>query len=72
MITSCLASLRTQLYHIVIAMYKRNLVVTVVVLSLFVAEIAAMCTFLVITIPKFSFNQQCIVTSAPSLFSSYW
>lgn len=53
-------------------MYNRNRLITATVIFLFVAEIATMCAILAVTIPKFEFNPQCIVTAAPLLFSSYW
>ncbi|RPD65624.1 hypothetical protein L226DRAFT_237198 [Lentinus tigrinus ALCF2SS1-7] len=54
------------------AMYNRNWIVTTAVYVLFVAEIVAMCTILALTVPKFEFTRQCLITSTPNLFLSYW
>ncbi|RDX54621.1 hypothetical protein OH76DRAFT_1478889 [Lentinus brumalis] len=54
------------------AMYNRNWIVTRTVYALFVAEVVAMCTILAITVPKFEFTSQCLITSTPKIFPSYW
>ncbi len=53
-------------------MYNRNWIVTRTVYALFVAEVVAMCTILAITVPKFEFTSQCLITSTPKIFPSYW
>ena len=53
-------------------MYNRNKVVIMTVCVLFIAEVAAMCTILVLTVPKFESTPQCLITSTPKLFPSYW
>ncbi|RDX54614.1 hypothetical protein OH76DRAFT_1341154 [Lentinus brumalis] len=54
------------------AMYNRNWIVTRTVYVLFVAEVVAMCTILALTVPKFEFTPQCLITSTPKMFLSYW
>ncbi|KAI0646399.1 hypothetical protein C8Q79DRAFT_667524 [Trametes meyenii] len=54
------------------AMYSRNRAVLLLVLTLFCAEIGAMCTVLAISIPKITFTTQCLITSTPALFPTYW
>ncbi|KAI0674409.1 hypothetical protein C8Q78DRAFT_1151252 [Trametes maxima] len=54
------------------AMYSRNRVVLSLVLVLFCAEIGAMCTILAISIPQITFTTQCLITSTPTLFPTYW
>lgn len=53
-------------------MYNRDRVVLVLILVLFVAEVASMWTILVISIPQITFSPQCLITSTPRLFSAYW
>ncbi|KAI0777777.1 hypothetical protein BD413DRAFT_188667 [Trametes elegans] len=56
----------------VYAMYNRNRAVLILVLSLFVGEIVAMCTILALSIPKISYTAGCLITSAPRIFPTYW
>ena len=53
-------------------MFNRNRFVVTVVWILFIAEIAAMCTVLAIAIPQIQFTPQCLITSTPKSFASYW
>ncbi|KAI0372049.1 hypothetical protein BV20DRAFT_139974 [Pilatotrama ljubarskyi] len=56
----------------VYAMYNRDRVVLALILMLFAGEIAAMCTILALSIPEITFNSQCVITSTPKAFPTYW
>ncbi|KAH9852531.1 hypothetical protein C2E23DRAFT_186884 [Lenzites betulinus] len=56
----------------VYAMYNRNRSVLTLVLVFFAAEITAMWTILGISIPQITFTPQCLITSTPKVFPTYW
>ncbi|KZT10347.1 uncharacterized protein LAESUDRAFT_793399 [Laetiporus sulphureus 93-53] len=56
----------------VCAMFNCNRPVVGLVIALFAMEVAAMITILAFSIPQIQFNPTCLVTHAPSIFTSYW
>ncbi|KAH9942834.1 hypothetical protein B0H21DRAFT_749642 [Amylocystis lapponica] len=56
----------------VYAMYNRSPIILAIILFLFLAEVTAMVAVLALTIPKMTFTAQCIITSTPTIFTSYW
>lgn len=56
----------------VYALYNRNKTILWTISLLFIAEITAMITVLAITIPRMTFNAQCLITAAPGLFMAFW
>ncbi|OBZ78429.1 hypothetical protein A0H81_02393 [Grifola frondosa] len=54
------------------ALYNRSKVVVGIVIVLFLCEIIGMITVLMLTISRATFDAQCLITSTPALFSSYW
>lgn len=54
------------------AMFNCDTRILTVVLILYVGEISAMVTVLAISIPRMEFTTGCIITYAPSVFTSYW
>ncbi|KAI0360578.1 hypothetical protein OH77DRAFT_1393167 [Trametes cingulata] len=56
----------------VYAMYGRDRAMLFLILVLFAGEVAAMCTILAISIPEITFTPQCLITSTPKLFPTYW
>ena len=53
-------------------MFNRSKAVLTAVCILYAGEIAAMCAILAITLPKFEFTSQCLITVTPTLFPPYW
>ncbi|EKM52421.1 uncharacterized protein PHACADRAFT_186572 [Phanerochaete carnosa HHB-10118-sp] len=67
-ITSVDAILITRVY----ALYNRSRALLGVLSALFLAELFGLSYILAVVTPKLTFNDECFVTSSPSLFVVYW
>ncbi|RPD72781.1 hypothetical protein L226DRAFT_572888 [Lentinus tigrinus ALCF2SS1-7] len=56
----------------VYALYSRNHYLLVFLGSLFIAELTSLCYILVVVTPRLTYNDECYVTSSPSIFQYYW
>ncbi|KAI0364048.1 hypothetical protein BV20DRAFT_983430 [Pilatotrama ljubarskyi] len=56
----------------VYALYSRSPVLLGVLGSLFAAEIAFLCYVLAVVTPKLTYDDECYVTSSPTIFQYYW
>ncbi|EGO03564.1 hypothetical protein SERLA73DRAFT_175071 [Serpula lacrymans var. lacrymans S7.3] len=56
----------------VYALYNRSKFILWTLSTLFLAEIAATLTVIILTTPKIEFNRECIVTFAPRIYGGYW
>ncbi|OCH87362.1 hypothetical protein OBBRIDRAFT_736346, partial [Obba rivulosa] len=72
MVEAIILSVEVVLIIRVYAMYNRSSAILCLILFLFTVEVAAMVTILSIAIPNIEFSNTCLVTSAPSILSSYW
>lgn len=57
---------------IVYALYGRNRIILGIVGPLFVGEIAFLCYVLADVTPRLKYDDECFVTSSPSIFQYYW
>ncbi|KAH9886949.1 hypothetical protein C8Q73DRAFT_794980 [Cubamyces lactineus] len=56
----------------VYALYGRNRIILGIVGPLFVGEIAFLCYVLADVTPRLKYDDECFVTSSPSIFQYYW
>ncbi|RDX48929.1 hypothetical protein OH76DRAFT_614008 [Lentinus brumalis] len=56
----------------VYALYSRNRYLLLLLGSLFLAELTSLCYILVVVTPRLTYNDECYVTSSPSVFQYYW
>lgn len=54
------------------ALFNHNVPILTLIAVLYVGEITAMVTVLALSIPKMTFTSQCVITSTPVVFTSYW
>ena len=59
-------------YITVYALYSRNHYLLFFLGFLFIAEISSLCYILVVVTPRLAYNDECYVTSSPSIFQYYW
>ncbi|KAI0753746.1 hypothetical protein C8Q74DRAFT_1373691 [Fomes fomentarius] len=56
----------------VYALFSRNHILLIALGSLFLLEIASLCYIVAIVTPRLTYNDECYVTSSPSIFQYYW
>ncbi|CCM04747.1 uncharacterized protein FIBRA_06937 [Fibroporia radiculosa] len=54
------------------ALYNRNRLVIAAVLFLYMSEITLMIVVIAVSIPGMRFDEQCVITDTPGIFTSYW
>lgn len=57
---------------VVYALFSRNHILLLALGSLFLLEVASLCYIVAIVTPRLTYNDECYVTSSPSIFQYYW
>lgn len=77
LVIRCELSLMSELQFLadvcgVYVLYNQNKIILAIMILAFVAEVAMMVACIAIVLPRLTFSPDCLVTSAPGFFMTYW